>query len=70
LIVKYSEDSAYRIAKVYTVCGEVNRAIEWLEGADARREGGLIEMQADPRLRSLHGDQHWGAFLKEVGLGD
>jgi serine/threonine protein kinase len=49
--------------------GEADRAFEWLEHAYAQRDGGLTGTKASQRLRSLHGDTRWGAFLKKMGLG-
>jgi tetratricopeptide (TPR) repeat protein len=70
LIEKYSGDSACQIADVYAVRGETNRAFEWLERAYAQRDPGLADMKNNPRLRSLHGDPRWAAFLKKMGLED
>jgi hypothetical protein len=39
-----------------------------LERAYVQRDPGLSEMKTSPRLRSLHDDQRWGAFLKKMGL--
>ena len=68
LIEKYSEGWAHQIAEVYAVRGEADRAFEWLERAYAQRDSGLSEMKPNPRLRFLHGDPRWGAFLKKMGL--
>lgn len=70
LIEKYSEDAAYQIAEVYAVRGEADRAFEWLERAYTQNDPGLTETKDDRRLRSLHGDPRWGAFLKKMGLED
>jgi tetratricopeptide (TPR) repeat protein len=68
LIEKYSEDSAFQIAELYGVRGEVDRGFEWLERAHEQRDGGLTGVKLNPRLRSLHGDPRWGAFLRKMGL--
>jgi tetratricopeptide (TPR) repeat protein len=70
LIDKYSEDAAYQVAEVCAAREEVDRAFEWLERAYAQRDGGLSNTRWYPRLRSLHGDPRWGAFLKKIGLED
>jgi serine/threonine protein kinase/lipoprotein NlpI len=70
LIEKDSENSAFQIAEVYGARGEMDHAFEWLERAYEQRDGGLAEMKVSPRLRSLHGDPRWGAFLKKMGLED
>jgi hypothetical protein len=68
LIGEYSEDMAYQIAQVFAVHGEVDRAFEWLERAYAQRDSGLTSMKCTRRLRSLHSDPRWGAFLNKMGL--
>ncbi len=70
LIENYSEDSAFQIAEVSAVCGEVDRAFEWLERAYVQRDGGLAGMKANRLLHSLHGDPRWGTFVKKMGLED
>jgi TolB-like protein/Tfp pilus assembly protein PilF len=70
LIAKYEIDSAYQVAEVYAARGEADLAFEWLERAYAQRDGGLAEMKTDPRLRSLHVDPRWDAFLRKMGLAD
>jgi serine/threonine protein kinase/cytochrome c-type biogenesis protein CcmH/NrfG len=70
LIEKCSENSAFQIAEVYGARGMVDRAFEWLERAYEQRDGGLAEVKVSPRLRSLHGDPRWSAFLRKMGLED
>jgi TolB-like protein/Tfp pilus assembly protein PilF len=70
LIEKDAEGGAYQIAEVHAARGEADPAFEWLERAYAQRDTGLVEVKASPRLRSLHGDPRWGAFLKKMGLED
>jgi hypothetical protein len=52
------------------VRGDADRAFEWLERAYAQRDPGLTDTKVSRRLRSLHGDPRWGAFLKKMGLED
>jgi eukaryotic-like serine/threonine-protein kinase len=70
LIEKYAEDSAYQVAEVHGARGEADAAFEWLERAYAHRDGGLTEVRTSPRLRWLHSDPRWGAFLRKMGLED
>ena len=70
LIEKYADGGAYQIAEVRATRAEADAAFEWLERAYTQRDGGLVEMKASPRLRSLHGDPRWGAFLRKMGLED
>ena len=68
MIEKFAEDGPFQIAEVLGARREPDAAFEWLERAYAHRDGGLAEMKASPRLRSLHGDPRWGAFLKKMGF--
>ena len=60
--------SAYQIAEVHAARNAADDAFAWLERAYAQRDGGLADVKVSPRLRSLHGDPRWGAFLKKMGL--
>jgi serine/threonine protein kinase/tetratricopeptide (TPR) repeat protein len=68
LIEKDAEAGAYQIAEIHAARGEADAAFEWLERAYTQRDGGLTEVKPSPRLRSLHGDPRWGAFLTKMGL--
>jgi Tfp pilus assembly protein PilF len=68
LIAKYATDSAYQVAEVYGARGEADLAFDWLERAYVQRDPGLADMKTNPRLRSLHADPRWIAFLLR-GLG-
>jgi eukaryotic-like serine/threonine-protein kinase len=66
MIEKHADTSAFQIAELHGERGEVDAAFAWLERAYAQRDGGLTSMRHSPRLRSLHGDPRWGAFLKKM----
>jgi hypothetical protein len=70
LIADSAITSAFQIAKVYAVRGEVDSAFDWLERAYAQRDPGLSEVKASPRLRSLHGDPRWRSFLTKMGFDE
>jgi TolB-like protein/class 3 adenylate cyclase/tetratricopeptide (TPR) repeat protein len=70
LIAKYQTDSAYQVAEVYNARGEADLAFDWLKRAYVQRDPGLADMKTNPRLRSLHTDPRWEAFLRKMGLGD
>lgn len=67
-VEKYAEGAASQIADVRAARGETDVAFEWLERAYAQRDPGLTEIQTNSRLRSLHDDPRWSAFLKKMGL--
>jgi tetratricopeptide (TPR) repeat protein len=62
--------SAYQIAVVHTVRGELDAAFEWLERAYVQRDSGLAFMRAHGQLRSLQGDPRWRPFLRKMGFSD
>jgi hypothetical protein len=68
LIERCADGGAFQIAEAHGARGELDAPFEWLERAYAERDGGLAEMKLDPRLRSLHFDPRWGAFLKKMGV--
>jgi adenylate cyclase len=70
LIAKYATDSAYQVAEVYGARGEADLAFDWLERAYVQRDPGLADMKTNPRLRSLHADPRWIAFLRKMGFAD
>ncbi len=69
-IANYQADSAYQVAQVYGIRGEVDLAFEWLERAFVQRDSGLNYVKADPDLRSLRADPRWDGFLRRMGLMD
>ncbi|HXO06232.1 MAG TPA: winged helix-turn-helix domain-containing protein [Candidatus Sulfotelmatobacter sp.] len=68
LIAKYHASDAYGIAVVYAFRNQSDEAFEWLDRAYAQRDGGLIETKVDPRLKSLHSDPRYAAFLKKLNF--
>jgi len=70
LIVKYQSDGAYQVAEVYGERGAADLAFDWLERAYAQRDPGLSEVKISTRLRLLHSDPRWIAFLRKMGLAD
>ncbi len=68
LIGKQADSAAYQVAQVYAVRRENDLAFDWIERAYVQRDPGLSEMKACPRLRILHSDPRWGAFLRKMRL--
>jgi hypothetical protein len=67
VIAKYHEGSAYQIAEVYAFRNQSDEAFEWLDRAYAQRDSGLTGTKMD-RLKSLHKDPRYAAFLKKLNL--
>jgi TolB-like protein/DNA-binding winged helix-turn-helix (wHTH) protein len=55
-------------AEIYVALGEVDRAFKAMEVAYRRREGGIILLNADPRLDSLKSDPRFQQLLERIGL--
>jgi tetratricopeptide (TPR) repeat protein len=68
LIEKYPKSLHFQIAEVHADRGETDAAFEWLERGYAQRDSGLVGVKISPRLRSLHGDPRWNAFMKKMGF--
>jgi serine/threonine protein kinase/tetratricopeptide (TPR) repeat protein len=68
LIEKYANIAAYQIAETHALREHPDAAFRWLERAYAGRDAGLLELPLSPRLRGLHADPRWSAFIKKMGF--
>ena len=68
LMEMYGHHYAVRLAEVFAAEGEASAAFEWLDRAHHQRDQGLARVKTSPRLRFLHGDPRWRAFLRKTGL--
>jgi hypothetical protein len=69
LVAMYAHNAAYQIAEAYAWRGEKRKAYEWLERSYQQRDNGLIpEIETDPFLRGLRGDEEFKAFLRKMKL--
>jgi len=68
LMEQHHEVSAYQIAEAHAVRGDLDSAFDWLELAWKQRDAGLTDTLASSRLRSLHEDPRWDAFLGRMGF--
>jgi TolB-like protein/DNA-binding winged helix-turn-helix (wHTH) protein len=55
-------------AELYVALGDVDRALQVMESAYRRRDGGLILLNADPRFDSLKSDPRFQQLLQRIGL--
>ncbi|MGC1416429.1 MAG: tetratricopeptide repeat protein [Candidatus Acidiferrum sp.] len=67
-VAKYHANGAYQIAQVCAFRNQSDEAFEWLEGAYAQHDGGLIFTKVDPLLKNLHNDPRFAALLKKLNL--
>jgi len=58
---------AYEMAVVYTLLGEREPALEWLERAADEHAVGLAFVRVDPRLRGLRDDPRFRELLRRIG---
>ncbi|MGE5177949.1 MAG: protein kinase domain-containing protein [Bacteroidota bacterium] len=70
LIEKHAAGWAYQIAEAHAARGEADAAFEWLDRASIQRDGGLSDVKASTRFRSLHDDPRWSAFLRKIGFDE
>jgi serine/threonine protein kinase/Tfp pilus assembly protein PilF len=68
LVDSHADVWALQIADVHAAHGALDAAFEWLERAYAKRDPGLAHVKTSPRLRPLHGNPQWGAFLRKMGF--
>jgi tetratricopeptide (TPR) repeat protein len=66
LIDEHAGGWALQVAEVRAARGEVDAAFEWLDRAHTVRDTGLANVKTNPRLRALHGEQRWDAFLGKM----
>ena len=67
LIAKYEKDGPYNIAHVYAVCGDADKAFEWLDKAVAYQDPGLSEIVGENLFDKIHSDPRWLPFLRKIG---
>jgi hypothetical protein len=67
LIRKYEKDSSSDIADVLAYRGEVDRAFEWLEKAQAYHDPGITALVVEPLLDNLRRDPRWLPLLRKIG---
>jgi serine/threonine protein kinase/lipoprotein NlpI len=65
---KYADSSAFQVAQVRAVRGEVDAAFEWLGRAYQAHDAGVALARVSTSLRGLHGDPRWAAFMRQIGL--
>lgn len=61
---------AFYIALALAVCGERERALEWLERAYAQRDPKLFIIKGEPLLQPIASDPRYVMFLRKMKLQD
>src|SRR4029077_19942115 len=67
LIAKYEKDWPCQIAEVYAICGDADKAFEWLDKAVAYQDSGLAEILTENPLHKIPSDPRWVPFLRKIG---
>ncbi|WP_082662006.1 winged helix-turn-helix domain-containing protein [Terracidiphilus gabretensis] len=66
LIAKHHEPVV--VAQIYACRNQPDKAFEWLDRAYAQRDTGLVSVNLDPFLKSLHNDPRFATLLKKLNL--
>jgi TolB-like protein/DNA-binding winged helix-turn-helix (wHTH) protein/Tfp pilus assembly protein PilF len=61
------EEEAYDIAGQYAMCGNKEKALEWLNRAAAMKSGGWLSLRS-PAYDTLHDDPRFQDLMRRVGL--
>jgi hypothetical protein len=67
LIAKYERDAAYQIACVHAICGDTDKAFEWLGKAVQYQDPGLSEIVVESMFDKIRSDPRWLPFLRRIG---
>ena len=65
---QYAKVAPYQIAQVYGNQKQVDSAFKWLELAYQYRDGGLVQVKADPFMTSLKGDPRWEQLIQKMNF--
>ena len=65
LITTFERDAPSNIAADYAMCGEVDKAFQWMEKAIEYKDPGVYEV-TDNILSGMHNDPRWLPFLKKI----
>jgi TolB-like protein/Flp pilus assembly protein TadD len=68
LVAEYGDKSHYQYAQVYAQWGDVAKALASLQAAWDLRDGGLMQMYADPMLAPLRSTEGFQALAKAAGF--
>lgn len=68
LIKAWGTVGEYQIADVHAWWGDKEQAFRWLELAEQRHDGGLMNLKGDPLLRGLREDPRYEALLRRMNL--
>ena len=64
----FADSQTYFIAAVRAYRRDIDGAFHWLDRAYTQRDPGMIGLNVDPLLRSLHSDPRFKALLRKMNL--
>jgi hypothetical protein len=65
---RFGDAASYQYARIYTMWGQPDQAMRWLETAYRVRDDGLIDIHADSFLDSLRGIAGFKDLERRLGL--
>ncbi|HET7226529.1 MAG TPA: tetratricopeptide repeat protein, partial [Candidatus Eisenbacteria bacterium] len=70
LETNHAADSAYQIAIVHAVRGEVDAAFAWMNRAIDEHDAGASQLQSEPSFAELKSDPRWNVLLQRLRFVD
>ena len=61
-------EEAMDLARYYSMVGNREKALEWLETGLRRRERQMLWILVDPRLKAIRGEERYKAVVRKMGL--
>jgi hypothetical protein len=59
-------ESSYNLACFYAICGEADKAMDYLQLALKNKDTTIEWIKSDPDLELLHNDQRYQGLIQEV----
>jgi hypothetical protein len=67
----YAADWAYEIAELHALRGDTDQAFAWLNRTHGQHDPaliGVLSVNVDPDMKSLHKEPRWSVFLHKMNL--
>jgi hypothetical protein len=58
------------LARYYSMVGNSEKALEWLENGLRRRERQMLWILVDPRLKAIRREKRYKEVVRKMGLGN
>ncbi|HEV8480657.1 MAG TPA: tetratricopeptide repeat protein, partial [Candidatus Eisenbacteria bacterium] len=70
LEAKHAKDSAFQIAAIYAIRGDVDLAFSWINRGIDQNDAGMNLLACEVIFEPLHNDPRWLPALRRIGLAD